>query len=36
MKDYNLPDQLPFYYLIDEDQKIIYRDKDFNKIIEQL
>jgi peroxiredoxin len=36
MKDYNLPDQLPFYYLIDEDQKIIYRDKDFSKIIEQL
>ena len=36
MKDYNLSDQLPFYYIVDEERKIIYRDKDFDKIILQL
>ncbi len=35
MKDYNLTGQLPFYYIVDEERKIIYRDKDFDKIISQ-
>jgi hypothetical protein len=36
MKDYNLADQLPFFYIVDEERKIIYRDRDFDKIILQL
>jgi hypothetical protein len=36
MKDYNLSEQLPYYYIVDEERKIIFRDKDFNKIINRL
>jgi peroxiredoxin len=36
MKDYNLPEILPFYYFIDEEGKIIYRNKDFNELIRQI
>jgi hypothetical protein len=35
MKDYNLTDRLPFYYLVDGERKIISRDSDLSKIIEQ-
>lgn len=36
MKDYNLTDRLPYYYFVDEERKILFRDKDFNKIINRL
>jgi len=36
MKNYNLSVQLPYYYIVDEEGKILFRDKDFNKIINQL
>ncbi len=36
MKDYQLYDRLPNYYLIGTDQKIIYRDRDFDKIKAQI
>ncbi len=36
IKAYNLPGDLPFYYIVDSKRKIIYKDKDLNKIIEKL
>ncbi|MBC8485594.1 MAG: AhpC/TSA family protein [Bacteroidetes bacterium] len=35
-KAYNLNDELPFYYLIDEEGRIILKDNDVDKIIEKL
>jgi peroxiredoxin len=35
-KDYNLPDELPFYYLVDKDRRIIARDKDLENIMKKL
>ena len=36
MKNYNLSEKLPFYCFIDEERKIIYRDSNFDKIIDHL
>lgn len=36
IKNYNLQDELPFYYIVDEERKIIYRNKDLNAIIIKL
>ena len=36
MKDYNLNGELPYYYLVDEERVILYREKDLSKIIEHL
>lgn len=36
MKDYNLNDDLPHYYLVDEERIILFREKDLSKIIEHL
>ena len=36
MKAYNLSGDLPFYYIVDNKRKIIYKDKNLNKIIEKL
>ncbi|MCD4791215.1 MAG: TlpA family protein disulfide reductase, partial [Bacteroidales bacterium] len=35
-KAYNLNDELPFYYLIDEEGRIIYKGNDVDKIIRKL
>jgi hypothetical protein len=32
MKNYNLPDDISFYYIVDENQKIIFKSKDFNEM----
>lgn len=36
IKDYNLPENLPYYYLIDEGGKIMVRNKDFDQLIRQI
>jgi hypothetical protein len=36
VKDYNLPEELPFYYFISEEQKIIFRDNDLNNLIQSI
>lgn len=33
MKNYNLADDICYYYLIDEDQKIMYRSKEFKEMV---
>ncbi|MCF8233381.1 MAG: AhpC/TSA family protein [Bacteroidales bacterium] len=33
---YQIPDELPFFYLIDEEGKIIYRGDNFNKLVSLL
>jgi len=35
-KAYNLNDELPFYYFVDVDKKIIFREKDVDKVIEKM
>ncbi len=35
-KDFNVPDELPYFYIVDEKGKIVYRDHDLEKIIEKL
>ena len=35
-KDYNLPDELPFYYLLDRDLKIRYKNNDLDSLLIQL
>lgn len=35
-KDYNVPDELPFYYLIDEEQKIKYKHHQLDSLLVQL
>lgn len=32
-KAYNLPDDLPFYYLIDKDQHIVYKNKSLDSLL---
>lgn len=32
MKNYNLPDDISFYYLVDENQKIIFKSRDFSEM----
>lgn len=36
IKDYNLIDELPYYYIVDEERNIIYRNKDLDLIINKL
>jgi len=35
-EDYNLTEELPFYYFVDEERKILFRDRDVKKILAQL
>jgi hypothetical protein len=32
-KDYNLPDELPYYYLLDEDLKIRYKNNNLDSLL---
>ena len=36
VKSYNLVDELPHYYLVDEERKIIFRNKDLAEVISKL
>lgn len=36
VKNYNLIDELPFYYLVDEERKIIFRNRDLAEVISKL
>lgn len=36
IKDYNLRDGLPYYYIVDEERKIIYRNNNLDSIINKL
>jgi hypothetical protein len=36
VKDYNLARDILWYYLIDEDQKILYRSKDFDEVVARI
>ncbi len=36
LKAYNLSGDLPFYYIVDNNRKIIYKDKDLNNILTRL
>jgi hypothetical protein len=35
-KDYNLMDELPYYYMVNEERKIIFRDNDLAEVINKL
>jgi peroxiredoxin len=36
LKDYNLPDELPFYFLVDENQVILYKDDELDSVVHEL
>ncbi|MCD4730917.1 MAG: peroxiredoxin family protein, partial [Bacteroidales bacterium] len=36
IKDYNILDELPYYYIVDEERKIIFRNRDLDTIIIKL
>ncbi|MCD4682439.1 MAG: peroxiredoxin family protein [Bacteroidales bacterium] len=35
-KEYNLAEELPYYYIVDENRKILYRDKDLNSVLNKI
>ena len=35
-KDYNISDELPYYYIVDENRKILYRDKNLKAVLNKI